>query len=104
MEFLNKVEILGTVGQVLLNQVGESRVAKFSVVTNYAFKNADDEPVIETSRLVCTAWEQAGRLDDIRSGAAIHLFGRIRSWNYTLATGELRTFTEIVVSKFDIKA
>lgn len=104
MEQLNKVEILGTVGQVRLNQVGESRVANFSVATNYAFKNADGEPVIETTWHACTAWEQAGRLDDIRKGAAIHLFGRIRCRNYTSASGEQRTFTDIVVSKFDIKA
>ena len=43
-------------------------------------------------------------LEDIRKGASIHLFGRIRCRNYTSASGEQRTFTEIVVSKFDIKA
>lgn len=49
MEQLNRIEIRGNVGAVRLQVVGNSRVAKISVATNYVYKGRDGEPVIETT-------------------------------------------------------
>ncbi len=49
MEQLNRIEIRGNVGNVNILKVGESRVAHFSVATNYAYKDRNGEAVIETT-------------------------------------------------------
>ena len=49
MEQLNRIEIRGNVGAVRLQVVGNSRVAKISVATNYVYKGRDGDPVIETT-------------------------------------------------------
>ena len=38
MEQLNKIEIQGIVGNVRIQDVADSKVANFSVATNYAYK------------------------------------------------------------------
>lgn len=57
MEQLNRLEIRGNVGNVNILKVGETRVAHFSVATNFAYKGRNGEPVIETTWHNVTAWE-----------------------------------------------
>ena len=47
MEQLNRIEIRGHVGNVNVVAVGDAKVAHFSVVTNFAYKSRNNEPVIE---------------------------------------------------------
>ena len=49
MEQLNKVELIGTVGSVYVKEFGTTKVANFSVATNYCYKSSQGEPVIETT-------------------------------------------------------
>lgn len=49
MEQLNRIEIRGNVGNVNILKVGNTRVAHFSVATNFAYKDRNGEPVIETT-------------------------------------------------------
>lgn len=57
MEQLNRLEIRGNVGNVNILRVGDTRVAHFSVATNFAYKGRNGEPVIETTWHNVTAWE-----------------------------------------------
>ena len=41
MEFLNKIELRGIVGMTSLNRVGDSQVCRFSLVTEYSYKDRD---------------------------------------------------------------
>ncbi len=49
MEQINRIELRGNVGNVKLQNVGNSEVIRFSLATNYAFKGKDGNPVIETT-------------------------------------------------------
>ena len=49
MEQLNRVELRGTVGSVYVKDFGNTKVANFSLATNYVFKDRDGCPVIETT-------------------------------------------------------
>ena len=44
MEFLNKIELRGIVGQSSLNRVGDSQVCRFSLVTEYSYKDRATTP------------------------------------------------------------
>jgi len=102
MEQLNKIEIIGYVGNVNITKVGNGKVAKFSVATSYAYKGKNDEPVIETTWLAVTAFESndipASTLEGLSKGDQVHVCGRLRWLQYTNPEGETRTTYEIIAS------
>ena len=49
MEFLNKIELRGIVGQSSLNRVGETQVCRFSLVTEYSYKDRGNNPVVDVT-------------------------------------------------------
>ena len=57
MEQINKIELRGIVGSVRLQHINDKEMAKFTVVTNRAYKNKEGAPVIETQWHNVTAFE-----------------------------------------------
>ncbi len=101
MEQLNRLEIRGNVGNVNILKVGETRVAHFSVATNFAYKGRNGEPVIETTWHNVTAWEGVKgipSLDAIQKGFPIYVTGRLRSQKYTSSDGIERTSMEVIAN------
>ena len=104
MEQLNRIEIRGNVGAVRLQVVGNSRVARISVATNYVYKGRDGEPVIETTWHYVSAWEGKNipDLTTIHKGDKVYVVGRLRSQRYTAADGTERTTYDVLASKLQI--
>lgn len=101
MEQLNKIEIRGNVGNVNILKVGNTRVAHFSVATNFAYKDRNGEPVIETTWHNVTAWEGnkgVCPLESIRKGFPVYVTGRLRIQKYLSGDGTEKTSTEIVAN------
>ena len=99
MEQLNRLEIRGNVGNVNILKVGETRVAHFSVATNFAYKGRNGEPVIETTWHNVTAWEGVkgiSSLDVIQK-----VVGRLRSQKYTSGDGIERTSLEVIANSVE---
>ena len=101
MEQINKIELLGTVGNVRLQYINDRQMAKFTVVTNRAYKNKQGEPVIETQWHNVTAFEgkNVQNLDKIARGGAVHLWGRLQVQRYTADDGTDRTYVDVMCSK-----
>ena len=94
MEQLNKIEIRGNVGSVNILRVGNTRVAHFSVATNFAYKDRNGEPVIETTWHNVTAWEGnkgIPSLEMISKGFPIYVTGRLRIQKYIAGDGSEKT-------------
>ena len=103
MECLNKVELIGTVGNVRISEVSDSTLVKFAVATNYCYKSKDGCAVIETTWHYCSAWTcNLPNAAELAKGSKVHLFGRIRTNNYIGVDGVERTAIEILVNKLDI--
>ena len=101
MEQLNRIEIRGNVGNVNILKVGDTRVAHFSVATNFAYKGRNGEPVIETTWHNVTAWEGTKGivpLDSIKKGFPVYVSGRLRSQKYTSNDGVERTSMELIAN------
>lgn len=101
MEQLNRIEIRGNVGNVNILKVGDTRVAHFSVATNFAYKGRNGEPVIETTWHNVTAWEGnkgIAPLDSIQKGFPVYVTGRLRSQKYTPTDGIERVSIEVIAS------
>ena len=101
MEQLNKIEIRGNVGNVNILKVGDTRVAHFSVATNFAYKDRNGEPVIETTWHNVTAWEGnkgIPSLDIIEKGFPIYVSGRLRIQRYIGGDGAERTSYDLIAN------
>ena len=104
MEFINRIELRGIVGPTPLNKVGESQVCRFSIVTEYSFKDRDNNPVVDTTWFNITAWE--GRnMPDLRQivrGAIVQVHGRVRTFKYTMADGAEKSGWEVLARRITL--
>jgi single-stranded DNA-binding protein len=105
MEFLNKIEIRGIVGNSNIQKVGDTRLCRFSVVTELAYKGNDGTNIIESTRFSVSAFEgkDIQDLDTITRGAIVHVIGRLKCNRYVDANGNDRVQYEIVARKVDVE-
>lgn len=104
MEQINKIELLGVVGSVRLQRIGDKQMAKFTMVTNRAYKNKEGEPVIETQWHNVTAFEgkNVQELEKIEKGCIAHVWGRLQVQKYTGIDGVDRTAVDVICTKLAI--
>ena len=101
MECINRIELQGRVGSIRTNIVGSSKVANFSLVTDYLYKGRDGAAISETTwhNIVAWAGKEMPDFDSINKGATIHVTGRVRTNKYTSADGTEKFFYEILANK-----
>lgn len=104
MENINRIEIRGKIGCCRIQEVAETRVANFTVLTEHIKKSADGAATIEATWHNVTAWEndRINNLDQIQKGKTIHLTGRNRIQKYTSAEGFEKTYLEIIASSIRV--
>ena len=91
-------------GNIRISEVGESKVARFSVATNFIYKGKDNEGVVETTWHNVVAWSGKGMPDftAITKGAPVYVTGRIRTSRFTGSDGTEKTVYEVVASKIEV--
>ena len=104
MQFINKIEIQGIVGNSSIQKVADTRLCRFSVVTELAYKGNDGTNIIESTWFNVTAWEgkDIQDLDAITRGAIVHVIGRLKCSRYMDGNGNDKVFYEIVAHKLEI--
>lgn len=98
MEQLNKVQLRGYIGSIKVQTVGCSKVARFSVATNYAYKDAQGYCVIETTWSNVVAWEGQNitNLSQLKKGDRVETTGRLRNQRYTDAEGTEHSMIKVL--------
>ena len=106
MEFLNRIELRGVVGQAALNRIGESQVCRFSLVTEYSYKDRENNPVVDVTWFNVTAWEGKNMPDfrQIGKGVIVQVAGRVRTFRFTMADGTEKSGWEILARRVNILA
>ena len=104
MEFLNKIEIRGIVGNSSLQKVGDTRLCRFSVVTELAYKGNDGTNIIESTWFSVSVFSEKDitNLEAITRGAIVHVIGRLKCNRYMDGNGCERVMYEIVARKLDV--
>ena len=99
MEQLNRIEIIGRVGNATVNKYGEAQTIRFSVATDYVYKDKTGTPVIETTWHNVSAWENKNFPDlfEITRGKTVRVVGRVRQYKITTPEGAERTFSDIEI-------
>ena len=98
MEQMNKIELKGFVGNVRVQSVGNSKNVRFSVATNYAYKDRSGCPVIETTWHSVSAWDKG---TELRKGDYVHVVGRLRNQRYTDCEGREQVIVEVVAREVE---
>lgn len=100
MESLNRVELIGNIGQVRVSEVGNTRLARISLATNCAYKQTDSM-VVETTwhNLTIFQTEKNVDLSLLEKGKALRILGRIRNQRFIGSDGMDHYLTEIIVSE-----
>mgnify|MGYP006330574667 CR=1 FL=1 len=98
MENINRIELQGRVGTIRTNIVGSTKVANFSLATDYLYKGRDGMAISETTWHNVVAWANKDMpdLDTINKGTPLNVTGRIRTNKYTSADGTEKFFYEIL--------
>ncbi|MCD8313920.1 MAG: single-stranded DNA-binding protein [Bacteroidales bacterium] len=102
MEQLNRVELKGNIGSVRLSDTTTGkRMARFSLATNYLYKNREGDASVETTWHSIVAFESRTlhNLEKLDKGISVHVIGRIRSTKYTGQDGIERSSYEIVAQR-----
>lgn len=104
MEFINKIEIQGIVGNSSIQKVADTRLCRFSVVTELANKGNDGTNIIESTWFPVSAFSGPGicNLDSITRGSIVHVIGRLKCNRYVDANGNDRVQYEIVARKLEV--
>lgn len=99
MEQLNKVELRGIVGTCHTQEYEDYIHANFSVATNYAYKDKDGTPIVETTWHSVAASEKKDTptfdLAHLKMGDKVHIFGRIQAQRYVDTDGHEHTIYRI---------
>ena len=101
MEQINRVELLGLVGNSRIQEVNGKRVARFTLATSSAYSDRSGGATIDTQWHNVNAWEGKGVtcLDKIGKGSRVHVWGRIRYSRYTGSDQNERFSAEIQANK-----
>ena len=104
MDYINKIELQGRVGTVRTNIVNNSRVANFSLVTDFLYKTRDGNPISESTWFNIVAWESKDVLDmdKIEKGATVYVTGRIRSTRFEGSDGTEKQYYEVMAGKLRV--
>ena len=80
MEYINKVEILGVIGQVYITKVADTETAQFSVLTEDVSQSKDGCAVVNCTWFSVRAWKGRGivELKKLQKGSKVHVIGRFR--------------------------
>lgn len=104
MTQLNRCHLRGIVGSTRITEVGERKIIRFILATNYAFKDGSGCPIIETTWTNITAFESdtIQNVDLITRGTKVSVIGRLRSQRYTKTDGTESNIVEVIASDLTI--
>ena len=106
MMTINRIEIMGTVGNVRISSFEDRQSLNFSVVTNYAYKGRESSPILETMWFNVAAWSGKSVSPEVISkidkGSDVRVLGRLREREYTTSDGTVRKVIEVVASQVEL--
>lgn len=104
MEQLNQVIVRGIVGNARIQNIGDTEMARFSVATDYAFKNRSGEAVIETTwhQIVAFKNNKMPDFSTLVKGAGVEIRGRLRNNRFVDTNGNERTVMEILANQITV--
>ena len=91
--------LLGNVGRIDIQTIGENTVAKVSLATSEKYKDRNGEEHENTEWHNLVLWRKQAELVEkyVNKGDQLFVEGKLRTRKYTTKDGEERQTTEVVV-------
>lgn len=104
MDQIAKIELVGIIGRVNLSEVGDTKMARFSLATNYCYKSKDGIPAIETQWFSVIAYPgpKIANLESLDRGISVHVIGRVRMQRYMDASGNDRCSWDVIAQELKV--
>jgi single-strand DNA-binding protein len=102
---LNKILLIGNVGQVAqIRQVGDSKVAQFTLATSESRKGKDGNLIQETEWHNISVWGKQAEVVEkyVEKGTQLYIEGRIKTEKYTAKDGTEKYMTRIIASALQL--
>lgn len=92
------------VGNVKTSLYNDRTMARFSLATNYAYKDSEGNAVIETTWHNVVAFEgrEIKDLDTIRKGSKVYVAGRLKIQKFTGVDGIEKTYVDVMAQSVQI--
>ena len=105
MEFINAITIQGVTGAVTITPVGDTRMARFSVVTETAYNGRDGGIIVDCTWFSVSAFESVKIRcqDQLAQGKVVRVLGRVRVQPYTDGNGAERSCWEIIAHEVNLQ-
>ena len=108
MEYLNRVELRGRVGNTVCKTYGYEgkKYNRFSLCTERVYNDREGCQVVEVMWHNCMVFgrQDLPDVETITKGAVVELNGRLRNSKYTDVSGAERTISEVLVQDFKVLA
>ena len=103
MEHLNKIELVGTLWSITVQDYDTAKAGKLIIVTECEYVAQDGCKTIETTWHYVTAWESEDvkNLNQLEVGNTVHIVGRLRVRQRRRVTGESVTVHDIIATKVE---
>lgn len=99
----NKVQLIGNLGHnpEVKTLDGGKKMAKFSIATNEAYRNAKGEKITETQWHNLVAWGKVAEIVEkyLTKGSEVAIEGKLTSRSYSDKDGNKKYFTEVHVNE-----
>lgn len=106
MEYINRIELRGTVGSVrAMSSTDQRQGLHVSLATQYAYHGRGGEANIDTEWHSVNIWEGKNippEVWHIQKGDKLHLIGRIKSQKYTGSDGVERSSYDVLPIKIQV--
>lgn len=101
---LNRVTLRGIIGNVRLSEIGEKKLARATIATNFLTRDSEGCALIESfwSNLVIFDGPATRDIGLLARGKAVEVTGRLRNIRYTASDGGERSMTDVLVSSLTV--
>ena len=96
MEHLNRVEIIGTMRDLSVTNIMDTRVARFTVVVNDTFKSSSGETVTRPTFFSCVKFLNGDF--GFKNGDTVHVLGRLKVETFSRSDGSVGAYFEVVAN------
>jgi len=100
---VNRVILVGNVGKdPEVRQVGESKVANFSLATSESYKNKSSEKVVNVEWHNIVVWGKRAEIVEkyVKKGSTLYVEGKNKTRQWEDKEGNKRYSTDVVIEQF----
>lgn len=100
--YLNRTILAGHIDNLTTKHVGEKTMFRFTLCTQYAYKDRENNDILESFFINVTAWDDNISAATLKKSDNVKIEGRLRNVMYLDREGRERVMTEVLAHKVEV--